>query len=314
MIGNPGSSKDPNFMSNSNELMEEFNKKTNEILKTMAGLHFSTIDLRNKLTKGCINNNFPIITQVTVGNVSQGQGQVRVEIYLPAQSCWREIRGFLHKEMNLRIKSSFYEVLSKNEIYPPWTITFQPPPTPCAMTFQLPPNLMTNPHQIETIVSLRKNQAKDMLITLSLMSSEEANNLKDRVDASTHALRAYYQQLVASQYNLNKALDALVTLTDRLQKLVHAEQQKKFLELNNKPSLALYTGCPEQFVPDQIKNQRLQPFLPPPGTGVNPDPPRGEENQSSEQETKETQSGLKGPLPKEGQPKSSKNQEDLGTC
>ena len=76
--GNPASSKDPNFTSNSNELMEQFNKKTNEIIQTMAGLHFSTIDLRNKLSKGCINNNCPIIAQVTVENVSQGQGQVKV--------------------------------------------------------------------------------------------------------------------------------------------------------------------------------------------------------------------------------------------
>ena len=29
---NPGLSKDPNFTSNSNELMEQFNKKTNEII------------------------------------------------------------------------------------------------------------------------------------------------------------------------------------------------------------------------------------------------------------------------------------------
>ena len=59
----------------------------------MGSPHFSTIDLQNKLSQGCINNNLPIITQVTPGNVSQGQGQgqVRVEIYLPAQSCWREI-------------------------------------------------------------------------------------------------------------------------------------------------------------------------------------------------------------------------------
>ena len=69
--GNPGSSKDPNFTSNSNELLEQFNKKTNEIIKTMASLHFSTIDLRNKLSQGCINNNLPITTQVTSGNVSQ---------------------------------------------------------------------------------------------------------------------------------------------------------------------------------------------------------------------------------------------------
>ena len=90
--------------------------------------------------------------------------------------------------MNLRIKSSFYKVLSKNEIYPPW-----------AIAFQLPPNLMTNPHQIETIVLIRKNQAKDMLRTLSLMISEEVVNCTESVDASTQALREYYQQPAASQ-------------------------------------------------------------------------------------------------------------------
>ena len=34
-------------------------------------------------------------------------------------------------------------------------------------------------------------------------------------------------------------------------------------------------GFPEQLIPAEIKNQRLQPFLPPPGKGVYPDPPRG---------------------------------------
>ena len=74
---------------------------------------------------------------------------------------------------------------------------------------------MSNPHQIETIVLLRKNQTNDMLKTLSLMSSEEANHCKDRAVASIQTLRAYYQQPGATQYNLNEALDALVTLTDR---------------------------------------------------------------------------------------------------
>ena len=91
--------------------------------------------------------------------------------------------------------------------------------------------------------------------TLSLMSSEEANNHKERADASTQALKAYYQQPVVSQYNLHEALNALGTLTDRSQKLVHAEQQKKFLEFSNKPSMAFYIGHPDQFIPDQIKNQ-----------------------------------------------------------
>ena len=69
--GNPGSSKDPNFTSNSDEIIDQFNSKTKEIVKTMASLHFSTIDLRNKISQGCINNNIPIITQVTPGTTNQ---------------------------------------------------------------------------------------------------------------------------------------------------------------------------------------------------------------------------------------------------
>ena len=86
--GSPGSSKDPNFTSNSNELMEQFNKKANDIIKTMAGFHFSTTDLRNKLSKGHINNNCPIIA---VGNVSQGQGQGQVRIDL--STCTISLEG-----------------------------------------------------------------------------------------------------------------------------------------------------------------------------------------------------------------------------
>ena len=68
------------------------------------------------------------------------------------------------------------------------------------------------------------------------------------------ALKAYYQQLGDEQYNFNEALDAMVTLTDRSQKTVHSEQQKKFIELSNKPTLALYMGFPEQFLPSESKN------------------------------------------------------------
>ena len=34
----------------------------------MQVLHFSTVDLRNKLSRGHITNNCPIIAQVTMGN------------------------------------------------------------------------------------------------------------------------------------------------------------------------------------------------------------------------------------------------------
>ena len=47
--------------SNSNEIIDQFNNKTTEIIKAMGELHFSTIDLRNKLTNRA-NNTHPIIT------------------------------------------------------------------------------------------------------------------------------------------------------------------------------------------------------------------------------------------------------------
>ena len=83
-------------------------------------------------------------------------------------------------------------------------------------------------------MNLRKTQAKEMLSTLSTMSTQEATECKTHADASTQALRTYNQQEGTSSYNLNEALDALVTLTDRSQKTVHAEQQKRFLELSNR--------------------------------------------------------------------------------
>ena len=134
---------------------------------------------------------------------------------------------------------------------------------------------MTNNKQADAIVSLRKTQAKEILNTLATMSNQEADECKGRADASTQALRTYYQQAGASQFNLNEALDALVTLTDRSRRTVHSEQQKKFTELSNRPTLALYMGLADHLIPSDIKNQRLQPFMPPPGSRANPGPPWG---------------------------------------
>ena len=73
------------IQSKSNELIDEFNIKTREITKAMQGLHFSTFDLRNKLSRGHTTNNCPIITQVTRRN--KATPQVRVEIYPSTQTC-----------------------------------------------------------------------------------------------------------------------------------------------------------------------------------------------------------------------------------
>ena len=122
-------SESNNLASNSNELLDQFNTKTKEIIKGLHELHFSTKYVRNKLNSGRVNrvnNGCPIITQVTGRNniststtTTTTSNQVRVDIYPPGQTCWQEIRGFLHKEMNLCIKAAYYLALINNEIYPP---------------------------------------------------------------------------------------------------------------------------------------------------------------------------------------------------
>ena len=74
----------------------------------MQELHFSTIDLRNKLSKGRVNNNCPIIAQVTERNNMTTAAQVRVEFY-PPHDLAGEKSGDSYKEMNLHIKSAYYE-------------------------------------------------------------------------------------------------------------------------------------------------------------------------------------------------------------
>ena len=144
--------------------------------------------------------------------------------------------------------------------------------------------------------------------TLSVMSTQEASECKTCMDASTQALRTYYQQEGASPYNLNEALDALVTLTDRSQKTVHSEQQKRCLELSNKPTLALYMGFPEQLIPAEIKNQRLQPFLPPREKSQSRPTQGGQRNQKINFQTtrRRPNQGSRAPSMKRGNPKAEK--------
>ena len=86
------SDPESNNLTNSNELLDQFNTKTKEITKGLHELHFSTIDLRNKINSGRVNNGCPIITQVTGRNnirtsttTTTTSNQIRVDIYPQAR-------------------------------------------------------------------------------------------------------------------------------------------------------------------------------------------------------------------------------------
>ena len=71
-------------------------------------------------------------------------------------------------------------------------------------------------------------------------------------------------------------------------------------------------GIPDQLMPVEIEKQKLQPFLPTPQERSQLRPTQGglkitDQNKKS----KETQSGLEGPHPQEGDPQCSENQKHL---
>ena len=90
------------------------------------------------------------------------------------------------------------------------------------------------------------------------------------------------------------------------------EQQKKLLELSNRPTLALYMGIPDQLIPVEIKSKKLQPFMPPPWERSQLRPTQGRSKTTYQNKKKwGDQSVPEGTLPEEGKPQHPENQENL---
>ena len=67
------------------------------------------------------------------------------------------------------------------------------------------------------------------------MSEVGTVECKNKVDVATQALGAYCEEPGTSGYNLDEALDTLVTLTKREQGAVYSEQQGCYSEVIKKP-------------------------------------------------------------------------------
>ena len=129
---------------------------TNTIAEVTTPINLST----NTSNRANTNTN-------TRANISQGTPRgVQVGIYLPTQSCRKEIRGHLHNEMNLRVRAAHYRSLLRENICPVGAY-------PCIST-----NLLSSSRQIDTVVNFQMNQAMDTLKVMSDMYSAEGAQCK----------------------------------------------------------------------------------------------------------------------------------------
>ena len=106
----------------------------------------------------------------------------------------------------------------------------------------LPPytNLLSISTHLDIIVNLWVNQARETFKVMSDMFLTEEAKCKARENASSQAIRTYYHQAQAANYNWDKAFHDLVTLTewepnhqDRTTKEIHFTVRS--------PKLSLYT-------------------------------------------------------------------------
>ena len=131
---------------------------------------------------------------------------------------------------------------------------------------------------------------------------------KSPADVSTQALKTYYQQVGAAQYNLNEALDALVTLIDPRKQLT---QNKRNFWNCNKHTLTLYMGLPEQLVPSEIKKSRTPAFSASSRERNQSRPTQGGQRTNFQVTKRRPSQGPRGPSLKRGNPSAQKSRRYL---
>ena len=163
--------------------------------------------------------------------------------------------------------------------------------------------LITTTH-VDNIVNFYSHQTSKTLKVMVHMSKSEEDSCKERSDAAP-------QPLKASGYNLDVALQAILTVIERRRKSIHVAQMK-FAELCKTLLIHLFVGIPDKLVPEVIRAQR-KPFGQPLPQG---DPIQDTSNWHRTTEVQETQESQMGSEPdggKEGMMSGlQQNQEDFG--
>ncbi len=143
---------------------------------------------------------------------------------------------------------------------------------------------------------------------------DEAQNARLQADIQKSALRTLYTQPAASNFSLNAALEALITLTQRARNIQIDIHQKKFNAISLTPELALWQDIPGNHTrpPTAIPPPNTQALNAggPPGASTSSQPRQGPK--SANKSFRRPRSDSRPPPPKRKAPRGQITQQQLG--
>ena len=137
---------------------------------------------------------------------------------------------------------------------------------------EYPADLMSKNCHDQT-VHFREYQAHEPLEIMSHLSDKEGDNYVNRSDAVTAALRSYHTQSGVSSNDLDKAREALLTLTASSKRAFTTDFQKGFAELSRDPKLSLHMVLDDRIILQATRQQ---------GLSIQTDPQRGTQSTATQ--------------------------------
>ena len=116
-------------------------------------------------------------------------------------------------------------------------------------------SLLNSEESVEALVGFRKQQAGQNLRMLADLQYKELERLDNEISATMVSLKVHYESPAAQGYNIEDALNSLVTFMQRAKEVESAEMSKKFNSVMLAPKAALWMKLPPQvlLLEDAIK-------------------------------------------------------------
>ena len=149
---------------------------------------------------------------------------------------WKELRSLQARRVVLELRAHFNTQLANSGFIPNWTVNFNPQD-----------NLLNSQQSVDSTITHRRQQALDNLRTLATLNRLEATRVATQAEAALAGLRVHYNNPNAIGFDLNQALDAIQTLTQRSKEVEWRELSRRWQGIKAAPEGALWLNIPPSF-------------------------------------------------------------------
>ena len=176
--------------------------------------------LRSKNIKNSLNVSFP-----------QDQHSGNGIVYPPAEQAWENFRSMASSRLSCATKAKFFKTLADEEIFPDWTICYNPPR-----------EVIISQASWEKVVETRKENATSMLMAQAELYTLKAENAKVQANAYLSAMKDVYRSANPGEYNMQAAIKAALDSAENTRAETYKTYLVKYQNLAPRAQEFLYKG------------------------------------------------------------------------